>query len=241
MRSRALAARFEFHSLAAAPPGEDLEVFEQRPSYAGGTAHLVGDQVVDVEAPAGMGILEHAIHHHPDDPPIALGDAHFAAVAKDREHFRLVIRGHVRAQLAMDGFRSRQQPARNHLPVQSSHLDDPHRFICHGGLTGTPGPVIESVYPAEASRAGCNNPSRRNISLMPRTAWRMRASFSMSANRTWSSPYSPKPTPGDTATLASASSFRERERTCRLVRVRNLGPDVHGRLRHFHQPAGLVK
>jgi len=31
-------------------------------------------------------------------------------------------------------------------------------------------------------------PSRRNISLMPRMAWRERLSFSMSAMRTWSSP-----------------------------------------------------
>src|SRR5690606_37402842 len=50
-----------------------------------------------------------------------------------------------------------------------------------------------------------SSPSLRNMSLMPRTAWRVRCSFSMRAKRTYSSPYSPKPTPGDTATLASAS------------------------------------
>ncbi len=61
---------------------------------------------------------------------------------------------------------------------------------------------IRSVQPTAFSR-----PSLRNMSRMPRTAWRVRCSFSISPKRTWSSPYSPKPIPGDTATLASASSF----------------------------------
>ncbi|CFP66634.1 Uncharacterised protein [Bordetella pertussis] len=38
---------------------------------------------------------------------------------------------------------------------------------------------------------------------MPRTACRVRCSFSIRAKRTYSSPYSPKPIPGDTATFAS--------------------------------------
>src|SRR5690606_32308663 len=54
-----------------------------------------------------------------------------------------------------------------------------------------------------------SSPSLRNICLMPRTACRIRASFSMRANRTWSSPYSPKPMPGETATLASSSTRLE--------------------------------
>ena len=49
-------------------------------------------------------------------------------------------------------------------------------------------------------------PSALNMALMPRTAWRIRASFSISAKRTWSSPWSPKPMPGDTLSLALASS-----------------------------------
>ena len=49
-----------------------------------------------------------------------------------------------------------------------------------------------------------SNPSLRNISLIPRTAWRVRCSFSISAKRTYSLPYSPKPMPGETATLASS-------------------------------------
>ena len=40
---------------------------------------------------------------------------------------------------------------------------------------------------------------------MLRTAWRIRCRFSTSARRTWPSPYSPKPMPGETATLASSS------------------------------------
>ncbi len=51
------------------------------------------------------------------------------------------------------------------------------------------------------------NPSSRNICLMPRMAWRVRGSFSIMAKRTCPSPNSPKPTPGDTDTLALASSF----------------------------------
>ncbi len=42
---------------------------------------------------------------------------------------------------------------------------------------------------------------------MPRTACRVRFSFSIIAKRTYSSPYSPKPMPGDTETFAFASSF----------------------------------
>mmetsp|Transcript_2838 Transcript_2838/g.7331 ORF Transcript_2838/g.7331 Transcript_2838/m.7331 type:complete len:289 (+) Transcript_2838:212-1078(+) len=53
-----------------------------------------------------------------------------------------------------------------------------------------------------------STPSALNIALMPRTAWRMRLSFSISAKRTWPSPWSPKPMPGDTQTLAFSSSCR---------------------------------
>jgi len=45
--------------------------------------------------------------------------------------------------------------------------------------------------------------------LMFRTACLSRSRFSTGAMRTWPSPYSPKPRPGATATLASASSSFE--------------------------------
>ena len=44
-----------------------------------------------------------------------------------------------------------------------------------------------------------------SICLIPRSACRVRSSFSISAKRTWWSPCSPNPMPGDTATLASVS------------------------------------
>ena len=42
--------------------------------------------------------------------------------------------------------------------------------------------------------------------LMPRTACLVRCSFSTSPNRTYSSPPSPNPIPGETATFASRSN-----------------------------------
>src|SRR5271169_2359618 len=48
-----------------------------------------------------------------------------------------------------------------------------------------------------------------NICLIPRSACRVRSSFSINENRTCPSPCSPKPTPGLTATFASSSSLFE--------------------------------
>ena len=48
-----------------------------------------------------------------------------------------------------------------------------------------------------------------NVRRRLRTAWPMRCSFSMSANRTWPSPPGPKPTPGDVATSASDTRNEE--------------------------------
>src|SRR4030095_14288031 len=52
-------------------------------------------------------------------------------------------------------------------------------------------------------------PSSFKAFLIPRTAWRVLCSFSTSAKRTYSSPPSPNPMPGETATLASRSSSLE--------------------------------
>src|SRR5207247_2365279 len=48
-------------------------------------------------------------------------------------------------------------------------------------------------------------PSSRNICRIPLIACRVRGSFSIIANRTYGSPNSPKPIPGDTETFARAS------------------------------------
>ena len=68
--------------------------------------------------------------------------------------------------------------------------------------------------PSRPTRIGCMGaldhyaaPSSRNICLMPRMACRVRGSFSIRAKRTCPSPNSPNPMPGDTDTLACASSF----------------------------------
>src|SRR5208282_1458917 len=56
----------------------------------------------------------------------------------------------------------------------------------------------------EAARRGRCDSSRESAWRMPRIAWRVRCSFSISAKRTKPSPSAPKPTPGDTAIFASA-------------------------------------
>src|SRR6185312_1333865 len=63
----------------------------------------------------------------------------------------------------------------------------------------------DPYFPAAASGTtllACSDLPPRNL-LMLRAAWRMRCSFSTSARRTYWSPYSPKPTPGATATPVS--------------------------------------
>lgn len=86
MRSRALVIRFQFHRLATPHPGEDFDILRQRHSHGSGTAHVVSDRTFDDETPAGIGNLEPTMDRLPDNPPIALGNAHPPA-AKDGEHF----------------------------------------------------------------------------------------------------------------------------------------------------------
>src|SRR5688572_26603765 len=66
-------------------------------------------------------------------------------------------------------------------------------------------PLPDRAEPQQTDADGLGHGPFFNSFLMPRIAWRVRCSFSISAKRTWSSPYSPKPAPGDTATLASSS------------------------------------
>src|SRR5690606_23812295 len=99
--------------------------------------------------------------------------------------------------------------AAQHVEGAAAHRADAEQPVAHRAQ-----PLGGRRLPrgSHAFLSGCRahaairmRPSLRNISLMPRTAWRMRCSFSISAKRTWSSPYSPKPMPGETATFASTS------------------------------------
>jgi hypothetical protein len=103
-------------------------------------------------------------------------------------------------------------------------------------------PAMRGPGMARLSSAA-SRPSSRNMRLMLRRACRVRCSFSIRPKRTWPSPYSPKPIPGDTATLASRSSFllNSREPMVRLVGRGNPRPDKHGGLRRRDLPAGGIQ
>ena len=77
---------------------------------------------------------------------------------------------------------------------------------------------------------------------MPRMAWRVRASFSISAKRTKPSPNSPKPMPGDTETFASRHQFLgEFQRAECCIGFGNFRPDIHRGFRLFDHPSGFVQ
>src|SRR5690606_28479244 len=91
----------------------------------------------------------------------------------------------------------------NRADAQQAHPDRTEFFQVPLHITAR----MRAGFPAPQAARGFTRPSRRKVSRMPRTAWRIRCSFSIRAKRTWVSPYSPKPMPGETATLASSSSF----------------------------------
>ena len=75
-----------------------------------------------------------------------------------------------------------------------------------------------------------------------RTPWPMRCSFSMRANRTWSSPPGPKPTPGEVATSASVhQELGELERAHLPVGLGDRGPHEHGPPGRGDLPADAVQ
>src|SRR5256885_12651796 len=161
VRLRALRARVERSRLAIRGAREPLQVLHQRPADAPGALFLVGHEVVDVEVKSLEGILADAVYGDAEHGTAFRRDAHARASGEHALHLPLVIGGQRRPQLAVHAFR----------PLQPSGLDDPARVI--GDL--------DDVH-------DLSSPSLRNISRMPRIAWRDRASFSMSAMRTWSSP-----------------------------------------------------
>ncbi len=82
-------------------------------------------------------------------------------------------------------------------------------------------------------------PAWKNACML-RAAWRMRWRFSTSAMRTWPSPYSPNPMPGETATLASAQQhLGEFERADMGEGRRDRRPGEHGGGRRRDVPAGM--
>src|SRR5262252_7732538 len=175
----ALRARVEREVLEIPVARLLLQVREQRTPYPGRATRLVGHQVVDIELPSVEGVLVDAVYRHAHDV-LSLGrNAHARAARENALHLSVIVGRKRRAQ----------------LPVHRLGAVEPFR------LHHRPGRVCD-LHDPDHSR-----PSLRNISLIPRTACRVRASFSISAMRTWSSPYSPKPTPGETATRASLSTF----------------------------------
>ena len=73
---------------------------------------------------------------------------------------------------------------------------------------------------------------------MPRVAWPIRCSFSISAKRTCPSPPAPKPTPGLTATLASRARRTAASREPSVAqRLRQRRPDEHRPERRLDGPA----
>ena len=75
-----------------------------------------------------------------------------------------------------------------------------------------------------------------------RTACPMRCSFSISAKRTWPSPPGPKPTSGDTATLASRDQERrELDRPHLGIRLGDGRPDEHRPLRRGDVPSDPIE
>ena len=75
-----------------------------------------------------------------------------------------------------------------------------------------------------------------------RTAWPMRCSFSMSANRTWPSPPGPNPTPGEVATSASDTrNDGELERAHLAVGLGDGRPHEHGPLGGRQVPPDAVE
>src|SRR6266581_8710587 len=161
VRPCALRARIERAGLAVRGPREPLQVLHQRPADALGALFLVGHEVVDVEVKSLEGVLADAVYGDAEHGTAFRRDAHARASGEHAPHLALVIGGQRRPELAVHAFR----------PLQPPVLDDPARVIGD----------VDDVH-------GLISPSLRNISLMPRIAWRDRASFSMSAMRTWSSP-----------------------------------------------------
>src|SRR5213593_3291029 len=72
-----------------------------------------------------------------------------------------------------------------------------------------PNPIKPTAMRSFTKSPYSSQPESLSAFLMPRIACRVRCSFSTRPKRTYSSPYSPNPRPGDTATFASCRSSLE--------------------------------
>src|SRR6185503_78758 len=174
----ALHARVERECIGAPARAQRPHVLHERMAHAGRAPRLVGHKVVAVHFSPGEGAFHHSVDGHAQHLAALERHRHLRAGRDHLAHARHVVAREMRAKLQVHALGGREELRVGDLALLVGDGDDLH-FA----------------------------PSRRNISLMPRTAWRSRLSFSIRAKRTWSSPKSPKPTPGETATLASRSSF----------------------------------
>src|SRR5882757_8738661 len=136
---------------------EILQVFHQRPADAPRALPLVGHEVIDIEVQALEGVLADAVHRDAAHRLAVRRDAHARAAREHALHLAFVVCGQRGAQLTVHALG----------PLQPDRLDD------FSGCVGD----VDDVH-------DLSNPSFLNMSLMPRIACRVRASFSISAMRT---------------------------------------------------------
>ena len=103
MRANAVRPRFQIQPLAAASPGELLQIIHQRPPDSGGALVFIGHQIIDVESPAGMRVFELAVDRHADHLRVSHRDTHFAPIAENPLHRGGIIGRQLRAQLPVHG------------------------------------------------------------------------------------------------------------------------------------------
>ncbi len=185
-------------------------------SRASRVGSLIGSHVLDVDVLDLRDLVDEQI----DEPGLGKGDDQLVDRAA-RSPFE-DLDAHDVAAHGTDAARD--------LPERTGAIGqpDPHRVVLHHSCTlrtlrersvsraaegaaqcaarVREAPIVErsEQEPAEAKRTTATQ-SFGNALRRFRTAWLMRCSFSMSANRTNASPPSPNPMPGDVATSASCT------------------------------------
>src|SRR5215470_3011903 len=160
----------ELDAAAAPAPRQLLQVREQRTPHPARALLLVGDEIIYIELASCVRVVVGTEHGHTDYLLVADSDAHLAARCKNRLHLSPVVLLQMRTQLAVDGLGPAEPVRRDHLMVVVSDTDN-----LHGGEPQ------RQTQPTTA--ASLSSPSWRNISRMPRIAWRVRPSFSIMLKR----------------------------------------------------------